>query len=118
MIGQAIEEQLDIAYNCTPHDKQPDGEPVIVAGDAQGADEWARLWTKHYEYAFERHLADWKLHGEAAGRVMNQVMVDKGAWRVLAFPKGESRGTRDCINRAKAAGLEVIVYEGDRYDIS
>lgn len=34
-----------------------------------------------------------------------------GADLMLAFPRGESRGTRDAMARARAAGIPVEVYE-------
>ena len=38
-------------------------------------------------------------------------MVDLGADVCLAFPLGESRGTRDCMRRASEAGIPVIDYD-------
>ena len=42
-------------------------------------------------------------------------MVNAGADLCLAFPLGESRGTRDCVRRADAAGIPVLNY-GDKLD--
>jgi hypothetical protein len=39
-------------------------------------------------------------------------MVDLGAYICLAFPIGESPGTRDCIERAEKAGIRLRVSEG------
>jgi hypothetical protein len=55
----------------------------------------------------ERHPADWS-KGRKAGPERNQGMVDLGADICLAFPLGESRGTRDCMRRARAAGIPVV----------
>jgi hypothetical protein len=46
----------------------------------------------------------------AAGAFRNQAMVDLGANVCLAFPLGKSVGTRDCMRRAKAAGIRVVNY--------
>ena len=44
-----------------------------------------------------------------AGHARNQDMVNDGARVLLAFPELGSRGTWDCVKRAKAAGIEVRV---------
>ena len=48
------------------------------------------------------------IYYSCAGFIRNQRMVDTGAHVCLAFPRGESKGTRDCAKRAKAAGIPVI----------
>ncbi|MGY1896168.1 SLOG family protein [Nocardia gipuzkoensis] len=42
-----------------------------------------------------------------AGHLRNQFMVDLGADLVIAFPLGKSLGTRDCMRRARGAGISV-----------
>lgn len=59
----------------------------------------------------EAHPADWRSCGRAAGLIRNQRMVDLGADLCLAFPLGESRGTWDCVARARKAGIEVRIIE-------
>lgn len=114
VIGAAIEQYIEDVYMNAWNDPGP---IVIVFGDARGADRWAKLFAKANEYAFEEYEADWARYGKAAGPKRNQVMVDKGADVVLAFPKGKSVGTRDCIKKAREAKLHVIVIEGDEHDI-
>lgn len=58
--------------------------------------------------AVEAHPADWS-QGKKAGPLRNQAMVDLGADLCLAFPLEGSRGTWDCVKRARAAGIEVRV---------
>lgn len=60
----------------------------------------------------EAHPADWASHGRGAGPLRNQAMVDAGADVCLAFPLPSSRGTVDCMDRARAAGIEVRIVEG------
>jgi hypothetical protein len=84
--------------------------------DAMAAD-YCEDVASHWEHAgielfVEAHPADWAKHGKAAGPLRNQEMVDLGADICLAFPLNASRGTRDCMRRAEAAGIPVKVVEG------
>lgn len=87
---------------------------VVVHGDCPtGADAQAKAiieaWGRNNSHIHqESHPADWDTHGKAAGPLRNQEMVDLGADVCLAFPLGDSRGTRDCMRRADAAGIRVI----------
>lgn len=87
-------------------------DTVIVHGKARGADTIAAEIGLKYGCQVEGHDAAWSLHGKAAGHIRNGEMVRAGADIVLAFPLGESRGTRDCIVQARVAGIPVVVYEG------
>src|SRR5882757_4993716 len=80
---------------------------LVITGGAKGADSLA------YEWAMSRganriiYPADWKKHGNSAGPIRNQEMLDEGKPNlVIAFPGGT--GTADMVRRAKAAGVEVI----------
>jgi hypothetical protein len=93
---------------------------TIVVGDCPtGADAFAReLWELDVQDdtgsvfgdRIEIHKANWATHGKAAGPLRNQAMVDSGVDLCLAFYKtgAGNRGTRDCVIRAKAAGIPVI----------
>ena len=86
---------------------------VVVHGDCPtGADAIAQDFVDHARLKsvqVERHPADWS-RGKRGGPDRNQEMVDLGADVCLAFPLGESRGTRDCIRRARTAGIPVTVF--------
>jgi hypothetical protein len=94
------------------------GEPVtIVHGHCPtGADAMADLWTVSAHSVDpdvalpERHPAEWDVYGKAAGPLRNQEMVDLGADLCLGFLMPDSRGTRDCIQRARDAGIAVVVH--------
>jgi hypothetical protein len=58
--------------------------------------------------------ADITEDGRILGPARNQRMVDVGANLCLAFPTAQSRGTRNCIRLAKAAGIDTRIYEGTR----
>jgi hypothetical protein len=83
---------------------------VLVHGAARGADLIAAGIWYLLGGQLEAHEAKWRTQGTAAGVIRNQEMVDAGADVCLAFPLGESRGTRDCMRRAAKAGIPVINY--------
>lgn len=118
VIGAALEEAISNLYNEAGKEGRAVSEPVIVHGDARGADRWAKLWALAFGYEHDPHPADWSRLGKAAGVKRNQQMVDKGADLVLAFPSGQSIGTRDCMERAAAAGIPIVIYEGEEDDVS
>lgn len=86
---------------------------TVVHGGARGADAIADRLAREYGCQVEVVRADWDRYGRAAGVIRNGVMVSRGAVVCLAFPIGISRGTRDCIARAAAAGIPTVVTEGD-----
>lgn len=103
---------------------------VVVHGQCPtGADALAHAWAiehRPYGVTVEPHPADWSadcgqgchVHRRTRrdgstycprqGHLRNQKMVDAGAAVCLAFPLGTSPGTRDCMRRAEAAGIEVL----------
>ena len=112
-------------------DANSSDEFVVVHGDCPtGADRLAREWCEKNQNAVteERHSANWdracdescyhkprtkngRPYCPMAGHLRNQEMVDLGADVCLAFPLSDSRGTRDCMKRAEAAGIPVVVFE-------
>ena len=86
-----------------------DFRQTLYCGMAQGADMFGHhLATVHNWEIVECH-ADWKKHGRSAGPKRNQHMAVR-AEVLFAFWDGESKGTKDMINRALAEGLEVHVF--------
>ena len=88
---------------------------IIVHGGCHGADMAARGWVQTLIYCGVRgvseiaFLANWQSHGRKAGPLRNQAMADAGADLCIAFWDGSSRGTRDMIRRAEAAGIPVEI---------
>lgn len=79
----------------------------MVHGGARGADALADEIARHWGWTPEAHPADWDCFGRSAGHRRNTEMVALGADVCLAFPLGESRGTRGCMRLAAIAGIFV-----------
>jgi hypothetical protein len=87
---------------------------VVVHGRCRegGVDLYADEWARRMPFTEpEPHPADWKTFGRSAGFRRNAEMVALGADICIGFP-GEltSRGTIDCMERARAAGIETYPY--------
>jgi hypothetical protein len=63
----------------------------------------------------EPHLADWKGLGNVAGPARNREMVQAGADLCVALHRSieTSKGTRDCVRQALAAGIGVWLIESE-----
>ncbi len=85
---------------------------LIIEGEARGADRIARKYAERCSVAVERYPAKWVPHGDAAGPLRNQQMLDEGKPDVVwAFHDNlvQSKGTRDMVLRARLAGLPVYL---------
>ena len=91
-----------------------DNETVLISGGCpSGADHIAeKIWVEEMGLVSHRFPALWQEHGKAAGPIRNQQMVNASPNIVLAFPMGESKGTRGTIRMAEKAGLDVRIFEG------
>lgn len=83
---------------------------IVHGACPTGADYLAAKFALDKGLNVEAYPADWDKYGRAAGPMRNQRMVDLGADICLAFPLGESRGTRHCMKAAEKAGIKVINY--------
>lgn len=88
------------------------GIDEIIEGGATGADFLARVWAKYLGVPFREFPANWKLYGKAAGPIRNKQMLDEGKPDLaIAFLAPGSRGTKDMIEQARKAGVEVEVID-------
>lgn len=87
-------------------------EITLVHGGARGADALAFEIATEMGWTVDVFPADWETYGKRAGMIRNKEMVAYGADVCLAFPIGESRGTRHCMAVAREAGIPVKVFEG------
>lgn len=90
---------------------------TLVHGAARGLDTIAAEIASDLGMQVEAYPADWETFGRAAGHRRNAVMVASGADICLAFPLGESRGTRGCMRLAEKAGIPVVNV-GDEEEVS
>lgn len=81
----------------------------IIEGGARGADSMARAGARMFKLKLTTVQADWDDFGAAAGPIRNREMLDMGPDLVLAFQRGDSRGTQDTIDEARKRGIPVEV---------
>lgn len=82
---------------------------TIVSGGAAGADRLAARYARARGLTLVELVPEWHRYGRAAAIVRNGDIVER-ADLVVAFWDGASPGTRDSIDRAKAAGKRVVVF--------
>lgn len=88
--------------NCLPN-------VVVVNGKAKGADLLSSDWAIINWCELKECPADWDKYGKAAGFIRNkQMLEEEKPDLVVAFPGGN--GTKNMINIAKAAGVEVVEF--------
>jgi hypothetical protein len=80
-------------------------EPVVIHGNARGADKLAGDIAMRMGFWVESHPANWTKHGKKAGPIRNRQMMDRRPDLVIAF--GEGRGTQDTVDEAKRRGIPV-----------
>jgi hypothetical protein len=86
----------------------PQEEIVIISGGANGADKLGEKYASLMGYRCEVYKADWDKYKGRAGILRNRDMSEE-ADALIAFWDGQSRGTKDMIEVAKAKGLKVRV---------
>ena len=85
--------------------------PTMVHGACpDGVDACAAQLARTHNLKVEEHPADWSEHERAAGPIRNQQMVDSSD-ALVAIWDGKSRGTKDIIQKAIKAGLEVHIHQ-------
>lgn len=81
----------------------------ILSGGATGVDMLGERYAKYYNIPIKRFEADWKTYGKSAGARRNEEMAKK-ADALIAVWDGESKGTKDMIDRATANNLIVLIW--------
>lgn len=90
---------------------------LVIHGGANGADSMAETWARNAERDSHIFRPRWRTAAgyiKSAGHTRNGRMLDAyPGVLVLAFPHGEAKGTRNCIEQALTKGHEVWVYGGE-----
>lgn len=80
----------------------------VVSGKAPGVDSLGEQWARENDIPVKEFPADWDTHGKQAGPMRNRQMAQY-ADALVAIWDGQSRGTSNMIQNARAYGLEVHV---------
>jgi YspA, cpYpsA-related SLOG family len=88
---------------------------IIVHGDAPGVDQSVAVACRELDVVAEAHVADWYRLGNIAGPNRNREMVEAGADLCIAHHRSieTSKGTKDCVRQALAAGIPVYLIDDD-----
>lgn len=81
---------------------------TIISGTAKGADRMGERYAFEHGLKVERFPAEWGIYHKGAGPIRNKEMV-RNANAVIAFWDGESSGTKNIIECAKAENIPCIV---------
>jgi len=84
---------------------------AMVNGMArEGVDLFAYRWAQQMNIPVREFPADWDAHGEAAGPLRNQEMIDANPdMKVMVVFPGHS-GTSDMTRRCRKAGIERVFF--------
>jgi len=85
-------------------------EITIISGGASGADYFAEVFAKAYDYKLIVIKPQWSRYGKSAGFRRNIEMLELEPDFVVAFWDGKSRGTNSTMTEAKKRSIEVICY--------
>ena len=80
----------------------------VISGGASGVDKLGERYATENNKMLEVHLAQWNVHGKAAGPIRNRQMAAV-ADGLIALWDGKSPGTKNMIDEAKKKNLVVYV---------
>lgn len=85
------------------------GMTTMINGGANGADLMAVDIADKLGVKYITVPAKWAEYGNAAGIIRNGEMLKAEPDLVIAFFRGMTRGTRDMVQRAAAAGIDTKI---------
>lgn len=88
--------------------REANEEIVILSGHCHGADLLGERYALERGYRLEIYRAQWTEYGPSAGPRRNRRMAER-ADALIAFWNGMSNGTRNMIEEARKAGLDVRI---------
>ena len=81
----------------------------VLCGGSYGVDKLGFIWANDHGVPVTVFMPDWKKYGKSAGPIRNSEMA-KAAEALILVWDGESRGSKDMLNKANAKGLKVYVH--------
>ena len=84
------------------------GVTEIISGGAKGADTLAERYAKEFDIPTKIFLPDWETYGKKAGFMRNTQIIEE-CEMVVAFWDGESKGTKDSLDKAEKLGKKVMI---------
>lgn len=91
-------------------DSLPPDAVVIHGACRTGADAIVDRLAKARGLKVDPYPADWTTHGKAAGPIRNRRMVaESKPTEAHAYPMFDSKGTWDCVNALKDAGVPTTI---------
>lgn len=81
---------------------------LLVSGGAIGADSLGEKYANENGIETLIFLPDWKTFGKRAGFLRNSEIINE-CEIVVAFWDGESKGTKDSIEKAKKLNKKVVI---------
>ena len=86
--------------------------PEIISGHARGVDAFAEEYAGMAGVKCTVFKAEWNLYSKAAGPIRNRAMLNYAMEEtpvVIAFWNLKSRGTKNMVEQARKAEVEVII---------
>jgi hypothetical protein len=112
--GARVWDDYVLLYNVLDRYRDEHPDLVIVHGACpKGADDLAEEWAIYSGTPTEPYPANWNLHGKSAGHIRNKEMVDTKPDSAVAFIKGESRGTKNCLSHIQKAGIPYEIFRAE-----
>lgn len=109
---EAMKEKVDRVLASLGMEKS---QIEIVSGHCVGADQLGEQYAEDHQVKCSVFPAEWKKYGRSAGPIRNTQMIQYASESdrpvVIAFVSPRSRGTKDTVQKAKRAGMEVFVFE-------
>ncbi len=103
---------MDLCFRTLDELLPKDSEVEIISGRAKGADTFGEEYARSHSMELAVFPAEWSKYGRAAGPIRNRQMIEYAQQEdalVIAFWNGQSCGTRNTIDFARKAGVEVCV---------
>ncbi len=104
------EEAKQFIDECICEIQKQNRRIIFLSGGCRGADTLGERFAQENGLEIEKHPADWKRYGRAAGPKRNKEMIEN-CDMVICFWDGKSKGTGSAINYAKRLEKTLFIKE-------